>query len=320
MASIYKTLFENQLINEYLNLIYKRYILTQPGLTAIYYNVNPDESVWDNDLKATYNRPGSVNLTGMKFDKYMNIMLIFGTRTQRSVNDSQNYGINSYETQFQIFLPSVFNINPNPNDYIVFSPNPEGEQKSYVVIGIESATIGQQPNHTGWYLTVKPYYIEEDTIESNVVTTKVFNPILFTYQDVDTYNSYMKAVISLTNLINLLNNKFSQSLVTYVDQYGNIYKQFDSLIAWIRQQLPDYIQQNVLLPYSSTYDQSFIDTFESFLTDYDAAKLNLKDVTVRDSIKSASTVEDIFTLSQDQSLNTLEIFVLLYKLIKLEVF
>ena len=101
---IYRTLFQSNLVSEYLDLVYKRYILTQPGILANYYNFNPDFSEYDEKNQVTFGTPGG-DLSGIRYTLIHNMMLPFGTRVSRQETDSQEKGINAYDTTLQFFLP-----------------------------------------------------------------------------------------------------------------------------------------------------------------------------------------------------------------------
>ena len=312
---IYRTVFQANLIDEYLDLVYNRYILTQPGILVDYYNIDVTNSVYDETLKSTYNRPGNIDLTGIKFKCFKHLLLQFGTKTQRQDSDSQNFGYNNYDTRFQIFLPALYKIEPNPNDFVVFKPNPKDEEKVFLVEGIERSTIGTQFNHVGYMLTLKPYYITRDKLDTNITETLVFDTFSMKMETPSTYDLHLTGFIIFDTLLKELRNRFNISLLQYVDNFGNTYQEFKSILYLIRQRFGSFYR-DLNIPYSSYYNQEFMNKFQEFLQSYDISKLNLQNITISNDIKNLNSLTDILNYIQTNDvsqLNTLEIFVLLYK-------
>jgi hypothetical protein len=258
---IYRTIYGSNRISEYLDLVYNRYILTQPGILTNYYNFDPENSIYDENSNVTYGTPGG-ELSGIRYVLIHNLFLPFGMRTQKQETDSQEKGVNAYDTTFQIFLPSVYDIRPFRYDLIAFRPDPQGDTQVFQVAGIEEATISNNPRNFGWYLSLKPTYLTEDQI--HISQEKAFDFTTNSVQDINTFNKRLILFMLSNQLNRKLRNHYNEILNTFIDEMGQIYKGFQNLIIDVRPLIHKYfIDQNWL--YFSNRDTEFDSKWSQFL-------------------------------------------------------
>jgi len=302
---IYKTVFEANLIQEYLNLVFNRYILTQPGILCTYYSFDPDNSVYDAEHLATYDTPGNkVNdLSGITYKAIHNLMLPFGTRTQRQEYDSQQKGYNSYDTLHQIFLPSVYKIRPFKYDLIYYEPVPN-DGMLFTITNIEDATLTVKTSMSGWYLSLRPSNLRLDELQiSDILAFDTFTNSII---DFKLYNKRLYYAILLDKINKLLLKYFNPRLSCFVYESHILDKKFTTITTVIRESLQKYFNQINWL-YTTYKDKDFWDRWYEAFMNQSCDKLCMIDI---DRNLYSLDVESI-DISQLESLNICELLVTL---------
>jgi len=305
---IYKTLLGTSYIDEYLKLVYDTYILTQPSILATYYNFDEKNSVYDQSNLSTYSTPGDSNLSGIAYTKIHNLPLLFGIRTSRQEVDSQQKAVNEYDTTFQIFLPTIYNIMPFRYDLIAFRPSPKGDTLVFTVSTIEESTVSNNPIYFGYYLTLKPTYLKESDIK--VSEEKAFDPILNKIVDIDTSNKHTIELALLDKISKKLYNCYNSCIFAYVDEIGQRYtKDFESIITNFLQKYMNVFKQ-LVIPYSSYINVDWLNNqWKSFLNTGDPTMLGLsKDTVINESILQWDSPQLV------DSVSLLDSFILLHKI------
>jgi len=304
---IYRTIFQSDLVSEYLDLIYQRYILTQPGILANYYSFDPDESVFDENTLSSYGQPGG-ELSGIKYKVYHNLLLLYGTRVTRQESDSQEKGVNEYETTFQVFLPSVYNIEPYKYDKVGFRPNPKQDIMIYEVSGIEESTLAVNPNYFGWFLTLKPSFLKEDKIQ--VTKHYAFDTTTNSIVDIDRYNRRLMLFIIADKANQCLRKFYNPVINGWIDSFNTYDSKFGSIIAYSRPIIQQYFKDLTLL-YFSRIDKDFMSTWNQFLETHNPEVLNLQSQT---PFNPDLIDNDDFETIVNQDYSILDSFILLYRL------
>jgi len=307
---IYRTIYGSNLISEYLDLVYNRYILTQPGVLTNYYNFDSDNSIYDETNQVTYGVPGG-ELSGIKYILIHNLYLPFGMRTQKQEIDNQEKGVNAYDTSFQIFLPSVYHIRPFRYDLVAFRPDPQGDTQVFQVAGIEESTLSNNPKNFGWYLNLKPTYLKEDQI--HISKEKAFDITTNTIQDIDTYNRRLKLFILADKLNKKLRLHYNEIVNSFIDEMNQIYKGFENLIIDVRPYIQKYFVDQSWL-YFSKRDPNFDKKWQTFLITKNPEVLGLDKGTPFDPTNIETKTPPEPEVVDTSSL--LDTFILVYKLKK----
>ena len=304
----FRTLFESNLVDEYLRLVYQTYILTQPGILANYYNFDPDNSEIDTKELSSYGTPGG-ELSGLRFKLIHNLYLPFANRVTKQQSDTQEKGINAYDTSFQIFLPTVYGIMPYRDDKIAFRPNPQGDIQVFEIAGIEEATVSNNPNHFGYYLTLKPIYLKEDEIK--ISQELAFDQTTFKVVDINTYNKRL-LLFMIAKVVNDIHRKhYNHILNTFLDKYQQKYIGFENLIAYTRPLVSQYFK-DITWMYFTNVDSSFMDKWNQFLENKDVSILGLDPQITQVDLSLIDN--DDYTTIDTNNLSLLDSFIITYKL------
>jgi len=103
-------------IHDYQNLVYDYYSKHAIAFLTTYWNIDSDNTVWDNTdmLNGSYERIG--DLSGIKYNKYLLLPIYFPDEISTAF-DGQNIGqIKNQETT--VVIPSTYGITPLPGDFI----------------------------------------------------------------------------------------------------------------------------------------------------------------------------------------------------------
>lgn len=105
-------------IHEYQRLVYEYYSVHGVAFLVTYYNIDPNNTIWDNEnlLGGSYERIG--DLTGMRFRKILSLPVYWFDDVQ-SVFDGQQIGYIK-EGQSTMVFPSSYGITPYPGDFVKF--------------------------------------------------------------------------------------------------------------------------------------------------------------------------------------------------------
>lgn len=161
-------------IQEYQSLVQDHYSKHAIAYIVTYYNINTDETVWDNDkiFGGAYERIG--DLSGLKWDKYLLIPTYFSEEISTVFDGDEKGYIKNNETS--ITIPSTYGITPYPGDMIKLEQEylrPTNDiYPIYVVSGIE---IYPNADRRYWKLKIETFQSKTITqLEEQVEDTYVF--------------------------------------------------------------------------------------------------------------------------------------------------
>jgi len=103
-------------IHDYQDLLYRYYSKHAIAFLTTYYNLDKENTVWDNEdlLDGAYERVGE--LTGIKFNKYLLIPVFFITEVTTAYDGSEIGFIK--EGNCELVIPSTYNIIPYEGDIV----------------------------------------------------------------------------------------------------------------------------------------------------------------------------------------------------------
>lgn len=103
-------------IHDYQDLLYRYYAKHGIAFLTTYYNLDKENTVWDNEdlMDGAYERVGE--LTGIKFNKYLLLPVFFITEIQ-NIYDGSEIGYIK-DGNCELVIPSAYNINPYEGDII----------------------------------------------------------------------------------------------------------------------------------------------------------------------------------------------------------
>ena len=124
-------------IQEYQKIAFDIYSKHGVPYLVTYWNINKEETVWDDEhaMGGPYERVG--DLHGMKYDKYLLLPIYFVEQID-NVFEGQDYGYIN-ETESTIVLPYTIGIHPYPRDFIKLTKYPTDYQNDsmYIIEGLE---------------------------------------------------------------------------------------------------------------------------------------------------------------------------------------
>jgi len=175
-------------IKDFWNLLYDVYPKFGIAYLCTYYNINKDETTWDNEflMGGYYEKFG--NLSGIKFDKYLLLPLYFVEEASFEF-DAQEQGV-VVDSGSSIVFPWQYGITPYANDQIKFEQSPLvttpeiDTNPFYGVTGIQKMA---RKDKTFWKLKLN--------VEQSVTARQIDDQIANTYVFFD----YTKKIYSVPN-------------------------------------------------------------------------------------------------------------------------
>ena len=126
-------------IHEYQNLVYEYYSKHVVSFLVTYYNLNVDETIWEDEdiMGGAYEQVG--NLTGIKRNKIL-LLPVFYIEDMTVAFDGQETGYNK-DTETTFVFPSTYKFRPYPNDILKLEQSflrPTNDiYPLYIVSGVE---------------------------------------------------------------------------------------------------------------------------------------------------------------------------------------
>ncbi len=161
-------------IHDYQNLVYDFYSKHASRYLVTYYNINKDETIWDDNklFSGSYERTG--NLSGLKFDKILMFPVHWPDEITTSF-DGQETGLIK-ENQTTLVIPSSYGIIPYAGDFLKFEQSFLRQTNDiYPLFRVEGIEISTNTDKRFWKLTVKNYESKTiQDIDDQVLETKVF--------------------------------------------------------------------------------------------------------------------------------------------------
>ena len=170
----YKRLYDY--MGDYWKLVYDIYPKFGIAYLCTYYNINKDETVWDNEfmMGGYYEKFG--NLSGIKYDKYLFLPVYFSEETTTDFDAQMEGYIN--EGQSSITLPWNYGIIPYANDQVFFeqkvltTPNDPNINPLFGVTGLQKMAHQEK---TFWKLKLNV----EQSMTTNEINDQVANTYIF---------------------------------------------------------------------------------------------------------------------------------------------
>jgi len=165
-------------IHEYQKLVNDTYSQTGVSFLTTYYNINSNETIWDNDkiFGGSYERVGEYS--GILFNKILLLPIYFPEEITTSF-DGQDTGYYK-EGETTITFPGTYGITPYPGDIIKLEQeylNPNND--TYPTFLVEGVDISTNTEYRYWRLKLK--------IFQSVSTTEIEDQVenVYTYFDYD---------------------------------------------------------------------------------------------------------------------------------------
>ncbi len=165
-------------VHEYQNLLYDYYSKHVVRFLVTYYNLNVDETVWEDEdiLGGAYEQTG--DLTGIKRNKLLLLPVYYPEEITTSF-DAEEVGYNK-NTETTIVIPSSYGFKPYPHDVIKFEQEYLKSSNDifplYTVTGVEI-----HPNTDKRYWKLKCQVFQSETLPS--VDAQVINTYSFVEYD-----------------------------------------------------------------------------------------------------------------------------------------
>lgn len=170
-------------IHEYQNLVYEYYSKHVVSFLVTYYNLNIDETIWENEdvFGGAYEQVG--DLTGIKRNKIL-VLPIFYIEDMTNSFDGQETGYNK-ESETTFVFPSTYDFRPYPHDIIKLEQNflrPSND--TYPLFEVTGVEI--HPNTDKRFWKLKCQVFQSETLES--VDKQIANVYSFVEYDKKIHN------------------------------------------------------------------------------------------------------------------------------------
>ena len=204
----------NDYFEDFWTLLYDHYSKHGQSYLVTYYNLDTDQTVWDNEnlMGGYYEKIGS--LSGVKWKKILTLPVYFIGETDTIWDATESGVINSGNSNFVI--PSSYGIVPHFNDIIKLYQNYLQDDDRYTlfsVAGIQKQSPGD-----------RTYYKCSVVVEQSRTTTELDLQITDTliYYDYDKKIHELNNSITMTNLLTK-NESIRANLKDLFDQNTGLY-------------------------------------------------------------------------------------------------
>lgn len=164
-------------IHDYQQLVYDYYSRTGVAFLINYYNINIDNTVWDNEymMGGAYQHLG--DLTGVKFNKYLLLPVYFIDEIATAF-DGQETGYNKM-TETSFVIPSSYGLTPYPGDLVKLEQAYlRPTNNTYPLYTVEGVEVHPNTDKRFWKLKIKPHH-SSDIHEADHQVTNTF--VFFDY-------------------------------------------------------------------------------------------------------------------------------------------
>jgi len=150
-------------VHEYQNLLYEYYSKHVVRFLVTYYNLNIDETIWEDEdvFGGAYEQTG--DLTGIKRNKIL-ILPVYYPEEVTTAFDGEDIGYNK-NTETTIVIPNTYGFKPYPHDILKFEQSflrPTNDTYPlYTVTGVEI-----HPNTDRRYWRLKCTVFQSETLEA----------------------------------------------------------------------------------------------------------------------------------------------------------
>ena len=204
----------NDYFVDYWRTLYDFYSKHGQAYLVTYYNLDPQETVWDNEnlMGGYYEKIGQYS--GVRWKKILTLPVYFIEEID-TIFDAQEIGlVNDGKTGFVI--PSSYGITPYPNDIIKLYQNYVQEDDRYalyVVTGVQKQTSGEK---TFWKLGCNV----EQSRTTTEIDLQVSDNLIF--YDYDKKIHQLTESVSMTKLLSK-NETIRENLNGLFDQNSGLY-------------------------------------------------------------------------------------------------
>ncbi len=143
-------------IHEWQNLVYSYYSKHGVAFLTTYFNLNKEETIWDDTqlFGGAYERTGPY--TGIKWNKYL-LLPVYFTEEMTSSFDGAEIGLIK-EQESSVVIPSVYGITPYAGDIIKFEQEfLRPSNNVYPLFIVTGAEIHPNTDRRFWRIKVKIY-------------------------------------------------------------------------------------------------------------------------------------------------------------------
>lgn len=164
-------------IADYQRLVYDYYSKTGVAFLINYYNINKEDTIWEDEdmLNGPYEHLGG--WSGVKFDKYLLLPVYFIDEITTAFDGRETGLVKETETNFVI--PSSYGITPYPGDLVKLEQGYlRPEHNTYPLYTVEGREIHPNTDRRFWKLKIRPHY-SSDTHEADLQVGRTF--VFFDY-------------------------------------------------------------------------------------------------------------------------------------------
>jgi len=188
-------------INEYWGKIYDYYSKVGTSFLVTYYNIDVENTVWDNEkmMGGSYEKIGS--LSGIKWNKILLFPVYQITETMKDM-DAQDIGYISMQ-ESELVIPSSYGITPHSNDMIKFNKSYLNLDESDIrpIFAVTGLSKQSDQNRSFWKLKVM--------VEQSRTSTELDEQVSSVYSFLD----YNKKIYSIENALTLTRMMLKNSLL-----------------------------------------------------------------------------------------------------------
>jgi len=204
----------NDYFQDYWTLVYDYYSKHGQAYLVTYYNIDTEETVWDNQdlMGGYYEKIGS--LSGVRWKKILTLPVYFIGETD-TIFDAQDIGyVNEGRTEFVI--PSSYGITPYPNDIIKLYQNYLHDDDRYALFTVTGIQKQSPGDRTYW----KCQCLVEQSRTTTELDLQVSDTLI--YYDYDKKIHQVSNATSMTNLLTK-NEIIRSNLKNLFDQNSGLY-------------------------------------------------------------------------------------------------
>lgn len=202
-------------IHEYQGLVHDHYSKFGIAFLVTYYNINADETIWDNDriYGGSYEKIG--DLSGMKWNKYL-LIPVYWTEEISTVFDGDEKGYVKHN-ETNIVIPSSYGITPYPNDIIKFEQEflrPTND--TYPILIVSGIEIYPNTSRRYWKLRIESFQSKTTTeLEDQVENSYSFFNYTKKIYSVPQAAFLTRMMIKSENTIDRLNDLYDENSGLY---------------------------------------------------------------------------------------------------------
>ena len=202
---------------DYYELLYRYYASCAPSIPVTYYSLDLPNSVYDDTLLNAGSYEVIGNLSGLLWKK-INLLQVYTFEQMQFVLQSDEGGPQFKDRMSSIWIPSIYELEPKPRDFICFDivktreDQFQAELPLYQVVNIEKASSNRI---TFWKANLKSTFQTKENIElqlSGQYSFIDFEKHIYTLSD-----SVMLQKLMVRNSSLKINDFFKERIGLYVE-------------------------------------------------------------------------------------------------------